>query len=110
MNSITITGNLVADPELRFTPTGKPVTKFRIASTQGKDKEGIFIDVEAWNDIAENIAELSKGCRLVVTGEIKQEHWEDKNGNKQSRIKIIAHDVGVSTRWQKIKYKKIEKE
>ena len=86
MNIISITGNLVANPELRFTSTGNPICSFRIASNQGKDKEALFIECEVWNeDITESVAELSKGTRITVTGILKQDHWE-KDGQKLNKF------------------------
>jgi single-strand DNA-binding protein len=111
MNQITITGNLVDDPQLKFTSTGTPLCNFKIASNQGQDKEALFIDVDVWNDdITQNVAELRKGTRVTISGILKQECWQsNKTGQKNSRFKIIAQDVAVSCRWQKIEVEKIKK-
>lgn len=109
MNTISITGNLVREPELKFTSTGTPLCSFTLASSQGKDKESMFIDCSVWNDdITESVAELPKGVRVTVTGILKQEFWE-KEGEKHNRFKITAQDVAVSCRWQRVTVTKINK-
>ncbi len=106
MNNITITGNTVDKPELRFTPSGKAVAQFRLASSQGKDKEALFIPVECWDDVAKNVAELDKGVRVQVSGFLKMDHWQDKEGAKRQTFKISAQDVAVSCRWQTVSVSK----
>ena len=101
MNNITITGNLTRDPELRFTSGGNAVCVFGLASSQGKDRDSMFVDVEIWKEPAENVAELKKGDRVVVTGILKQDWWE-QNGEKRNKFKITAFEVGPSLRWAKV--------
>jgi single-strand DNA-binding protein len=87
---LTLTGNLVDDPELRFTPSGQPVAKFRIASTPRyfdkqanawKDGDSLFLTVNAWRQAAENVAEsMTRGTRAIVTGRLCQRSYETKEG------------------------------
>jgi single-strand DNA-binding protein len=103
---ITITGNLVGDPELRFTPSGAAVAKFRIASTprafdkatnEWKDGDSLFLDVNVWRQQAENVAEcLTRGMRVIVTGRLKQRSYETKQGEKRTVYEIEADDIGPS--------------
>ena len=106
--SITIVGNLVGDPELRFTPSGQAVATFRIASTprfldkgsnEWKDGEGLFLSVNVWRQMAENCAEsLTKGSRVIVQGRLKQRSYETREGEKRTVYEIEADDVGPSLR------------
>jgi single-strand DNA-binding protein len=103
---ITIVGNLVDDPELRFTPNGAAVTKFRIASTPRffdkqtnawKDGEALFLTVNVWRQLAENVAEsLARGTRVIVTGRLRQRQWETKEGEKRNSYEVEADEVGPS--------------
>ncbi len=102
-NTCTISGNLGADPELRFTPSGAAVATFSVAVYAGKDKDANWFDVTAWtgnyDQQAENIAEtLRKGDRVTVYGRLVQDRWEDDHGNKRSKVKIVADDVSLSLR------------
>lgn len=104
MINITLTGNLVKDPELRFSQAGKAWMFARVAGDTGKSKEGVpnapvFIDIKLWNEIAENVAtSLKKGMRVVVTGELVNEVYE-KDGQKVSNLVIRAHEVSPSLRY-----------
>jgi single-strand DNA-binding protein len=103
---ITLTGNLVDDPELRFTPAGHAVAKFRVASTprtfdkqaqEWKDGESLFLTVSAWRSLGENVAEsLHRGNRVIVTGQLKQRSYEDRDGVKRVVYEIDAEDVAPS--------------
>jgi single-strand DNA-binding protein len=102
--SITITGNVVDDPELRFTPSGKAVVNFRVAANQRKkteaggwvDGDSCFLTVNAWEDKAEAIAELvQRGSKVIVTGTLKQRDYEDREGNKRSAFEVQAYDVAL---------------
>lgn len=105
---ITVTGNLVADPELRYTSTGTAVCSIRVAATprfkdeqtgQWKDGDTLFLPCNVWRQAAENVAEsLSKGMRVVVTGRLKQRSWETKEGEKRISVELDADDIGVSLR------------
>ena len=103
---ITIVGNLVDEPELRFTPAGVAVAKFRIASTprvfdrqtnEWKDGEGLFLTCSVWRQAAENVAEsLIKGTRVIVTGRLKQRSYEDREQVKRTVYEIDVDEVGPS--------------
>lgn len=103
---ITIVGNLVDDPELRFTPAGAAVCKFRIASTprvfdkttnEWKDGEGLFLTCSVWRQAAENAAEtLSRGMRVIVQGRLKQRSYEDREQVKRTVYEIDVEEVGPS--------------
>lgn len=105
---ITIIGNLVADPELRYTPSGTPVTTFRIASTptsynrdtnQWEDGESLFLTCNIWRQAAENAAEsLTKGTRVIVTGNLKQRSYQTREGENRTIFEVEAHEVGLSLR------------
>ena len=105
----TITGNLTADPELRFTPTGRPVAAFTIANTprfpdrqtgEWQDGETWFVRCSAWGDTAENIAtSLAKGNAVVATGRLRCRTWEDKDtGAKRAAVEMTVDDIGPSLR------------
>lgn len=105
---ITLTGNLVDDPELRFTPAGHAVAKFRVASTprtfdkqaqEWKDGETLFLSVAAWRQLGENVAEtLKRGMRVIVQGQLKQRTYDDREGVKRTVYEITADEVGPSLR------------
>lgn len=106
-NNVSIAGNLVADPELRYTKNGAAITSFRVAVNRRWNKDGeweeetSFFDVTAWAQIAENAAEsLTKGMRVVVTGRLEEQRWEDKDTQEPRRkVVIIADEVAPSMRW-----------
>jgi single-strand DNA-binding protein len=105
---ITIAGNLVDDPELRFTPAGQPVAKFRIASTprfmdrttnEWKDGDSLFLTCNVWRQAAENVAEsLTRGMRVIVSGRLRQRSYETKEGEKRTVYEVEVDDVGPSLR------------
>ncbi len=106
--TITIVGNLVDDPELRFTPTGQAVARFRIASTprfldkqtnEWKDGEGLFLTCNVWRQAAENVAEsLQRGMRVIVQGRLRQRSYETKEGEKRTVYEVEVDEVGPSLR------------
>ncbi|MFF1377750.1 single-stranded DNA-binding protein [Streptomyces sp. NPDC058308] len=103
---ITVVGNLVDDPELRFTPSGAAVAKFRVASTprtfdrqtnEWKDGESLFLTCSVWRQAAENVAEsLQRGMRVVVQGRLKQRSYEDREGIKRTVYELDVEEVGAS--------------
>ena len=102
--SIQITGNVVDDPEIRFTPSGKAVANFRVAASQRKkteaggwvDGDSCFLTVNAWEEKAEAIAEqVQKGSKVVVTGTLRQRDYEDRDGNKRYVYEVQAYDVAL---------------
>src|ERR1700728_3154478 len=105
---ITVVGNLVADPELRFTPSGQPVATFRVASTprirdnatnEWKDGDSLFLSCNVWRQAAENVAEsLQRGMRVIVTGRLKQRNYETKEGERRTVYEVEVDDVGPSLR------------
>nr|WP_240438251.1 single-stranded DNA-binding protein [Streptomyces acidiscabies] len=105
---ITVVGNLVDDPELRFTPSGAAVAKFRVASTprtfdrqtnEWKDGESLFLTCSVWRQAAENVAEsLQRGMRVMVQGRLKQRSYEDREGVKRTVYELDVEEVGPSLR------------
>ena len=107
-NTVTVTGNCTRDPELRFTASGQAVATFGLAvnrrwqnkQTNEWDESVSFFDVTCWQQLAENVSEsVQKGTRLVVTGRLDQRSWETQDGDKRSKIEIVADEVGPSLRW-----------
>ena len=106
--AITIAGNLVDDPELRYTPTGQAVATFRVASTprfmdrqtnEWKDGESLFLSCNVWRQAAENVAEsLQRGMRVIVQGRLKQRSYETKEGEKRTVYEVEVDEVGPSLR------------
>jgi single-strand DNA-binding protein len=106
--TITVVGNLVDDPELRFTPTGAPVANFRIASTprtfdrqsnEWKDGDTLFLSCAVWRQAAENVAEsLQRGMRVIVQGRLKSRQYETREGEKRTVFEIDVEEVGPSLR------------
>lgn len=107
-NTVTVTGNATREPELRFTPSGQAVASFGMAvnrrwqnrQTQEWEEAVSFFDVTAWAQLAENAAEsVAKGTRVTVTGRLDQRSWETQDGDKRSKVEIVADDVAVSLKW-----------
>lgn len=106
---ITIVGNVVADPELKYTPSGAAVANFRVASTpkkfnketrQWEDQEGLFLTCNAWKSLAENVTEsLHKGMRVIVTGTLRQRSYETREGQKRTVYEIEVDAVGPDLRF-----------
>jgi single-strand DNA-binding protein len=105
---ITIVGNLVGDPELRYTPTGQAVANFRVASTprfldkatnEWKDGDSLFLSCNVWRQAAENVAEsLQRGMRVIVSGRLRQRSYETREGEKRTVYEIEVDEVGPSLR------------
>ena len=105
---ITVVGNLVDDPELRFTPAGQPVARFRVASTprfrdnatgEWKDGDSLFLTCNVWRQAAENVAEsLQRGMRVIVSGRLRQRQYETKEGEKRTVYEVEVDEVGPSLR------------
>lgn len=106
-NNVTVVGNLTREPELRYTPSGAAVAKFGVAVNRSYNnragdrvEQTDFFDVTAWRELGENIAEsLTTGSRVIVTGRLQQDRWENDSGEKRSKISIVADEVGPSLRW-----------
>ena len=105
---VTLVGNLVDDPELRFTPSGAAVANFRVASTprtydrqsgEWKDGESLFLSCSVWRQAAENVAEsLQRGMRVIVQGRLKSRSYDDREGQKRTVFEIDVDEVGPSLR------------
>jgi len=107
-NTVTLSGNLTRDPEIRYTRDGNASASFGLAvnrrwQTRGSDdweESTSFFDVVCWRDIAENVAlSLVKGARVVVTGRLEQRTWENDEGERRSRVDLVADDVGASLKY-----------
>jgi len=107
-NSVTLVGNVTRDPELRFTASGQATATFGLAvnrvwndrQTNEKKEAVSFFDIVCWREMAENASEsLSKGARVVVTGRLEQRSWETPEGDKRSKIEVVADEIGPSLRW-----------
>src|SRR5690349_22056555 len=113
---ITVVGNLTADPELRFTPSGAAVASFTIASTprtfdrnsnEGKDGEALFLRCSIWHQAAENVAEsLTRGMRVIASGRLKQRSYETREGEKRTVIELDVEEVGPSLKYASAKVNK----
>ena len=115
MGQVTIVGNLTDDPELRYTPNGAAVAKFRVAvnrrykdqSGEWKDGDTSYFTVNAWRTLAENVAEtLTRGANVIVVGRLQQRSWETQEGEKRTVIEIEADEIGPSLRWATAKVEK----
>ncbi len=116
--SITLIGNVVDEVDLRFTPSGAAVAKFRLASTPSyfdkatstfKDGETLFLSVNVWRQMAENLSEsgIGKGTRVVVVGRLKQRNYETKEGEKRTVFEVEADEVAVSLKFATAKVQKM---
>jgi single-strand DNA-binding protein len=113
---ITVVGNLTADPELRFTPSGAAVANFTVASTprmfdrqtnEWKDGEALFLRCNIWRQAAENVAEsLTRGARVIVSGRLKQRSFETKEGEKRTVMELEVDEIGPSLRYATAKVNK----
>lgn len=113
---ITVVGNLTADPELRFTPSGAAVANFTVASTprnfdrqsgEWKDGEALFLRCNIWREAAENVAEsLTRGSRVVVTGRLKQRSFETREGEKRTVVELEVDEIGPSLKYATAKVTK----
>ena len=117
---ITLVGNLVDDPELRFTPSGAAVANFRVASTprtfdrqagEWRDGESMFLTCSVWRQYAENVAEsLQRGMRVIVQGKLKQRSFETKEGEKRTVFEIDVDEVGPALRSATAKVTKVQRQ
>ena len=113
---ITVIGNLTADPELRFTPSGAAVANFTVASTprmfdrqtnEWKDGEALFLRCNIWREAAENVAEsLTRGSRVIVSGRLKQRSFETREGEKRTVVEVEVDEIGPSLRYATAKVNK----
>ena len=130
-NTVTVTGNITRDPELRFTPGGSAVATFGLAwnrrwqnrqtneteeqvslnrQTNETEEQVSFFDVTCWNTLAENVSEsLVKGTRVIVSGRLEQRSWETQDGDRRSKVEIIADEVSPSLRWATVEVMRNER-
>lgn len=117
-NTVTLTGNITRDPELRFTPSGQAVATFGLAvnrrwqnrQTNEWEEQVSFFDVKCWAQMAENVSEsLSRGTRVVVSGRLEQRSWETENGDKRSKVEVVADEIAPSLRWATAQVSKNER-
>src|ERR1700754_2291458 len=116
---ITVIGNLTADPELRFTPSGAAVANFTVASTprmfdratnEWKDGEALFLRCSIWRQAAENVAEsLTRGSRVIVSGRLQQRSYETREGEKRTVIEMQVDEVGPSLRYATAKVNRTQR-
>ncbi|SDC81301.1 single-stranded DNA-binding protein [Actinokineospora iranica] len=116
---ITVVGNLTADPELRFTPSGAAVASFTVASTprtfdrqtnEWKDGEALFLRCNIWRQAAENVAEsLTRGARVIVSGRLKQRSFETREGEKRTVMELEVDEVGPSLKYATAKVNKVSR-
>src|ERR1700689_1793631 len=116
---ITVVGNLTADPELRFTPSGAAVASFTVASTprtldrgtnEWKDGEALFLRCSIWRQAAENVAEsLTRGSRVIVSGRLKQRSYETREGEKRTVVELEVDEVGPSLRYATAKVNRTQR-
>jgi single-strand DNA-binding protein len=118
-NTVTLVGNVTRDPELRYTPSGQTVATFGLAvnrrwqnrQTQEWEEQVSFFDVKSWSGLAENVAEsVQRGTRVIVTGRLEQRSWETDNGDKRSKVEVVADEVAPSLRWATATVQKIERQ
>ena len=107
-NSVTLVGNVTRDPELRFTPSGQAVATFGLAvnrrwqnrQNNEWEEQVSFFDVKCWAQMAENVSEsLARGSRVVVSGRLEQRSWESEQGEKRSKVEVVADEIAPSLKW-----------
>jgi len=117
-NTVELIGNLTRDPELRFTASGAAMATFGLAvnrrwrnqQTNDWEEQVSFFDIVCWRDLAENVSDsLTKGNRVMVSGRLEQRSWETDNGDKRSKVEVIADEIGPSLRWATAEVTKSER-
>ncbi|HEU5082755.1 MAG TPA: single-stranded DNA-binding protein [Acidimicrobiales bacterium] len=116
-NNITIVGNVTRDPELRYLTSGTALAQLGVAVNRRYQQNGewqedtSFFDVVCWRELADNVSEsISKGDRIIVTGRLEQRSWETQDGDKRSKVEIVADEVGPSLRWATARIEKIRRD
>lgn len=114
-NAVQLVGNITRDPELRYTPTGQATASFGLAvnrrwqnrQTNEWEEATSFIDIVCWRELAEHASEsLTRGSRVIVIGRMEQRSWETQEGDKRSKVEVVADEVGPSLRWATAEVKK----
>jgi len=117
-NTVVLVGNITRDPELRFTPSGQATATFGLAvnrrwqnrQTQEWEEATSFFDIVCWRELAENASQsLSRGARVIVTGRLEQRSWENQEGEKRSKVEVVADELGPSLRWASAEITKNER-
>ncbi len=117
-NTTTVTGNLTRDPEIRYTRDGQASVLLGVAvnrrwqdrETHEWEESTSFFDVVCWRDLAEHVAmSLTKGARVMVTGRLEQRSWENEEGERRSRVEIVAEEVGASLRFATVEVHRPER-
>jgi single-strand DNA-binding protein len=118
-NTVTVTGNLTDEPEVRFTASGTAVANFTIASAsrmfdrttnEWRNGETLFLRCTVWQQSAEHLADsLTKGTRVIVVGQLRQRSFETRDGAKRTSVELIADEIGVSLRYAVAKVTKTAK-
>jgi single-strand DNA-binding protein len=118
ITTTTIVGNLTRDPEIRYTRDGQATTSLSVAvnrrwqdrTTKEWEESTSYFDVVCWRDLAENVAlSLTKGARVVVTGRLEQRSWESDEGDKRSKVEIVADEIGASLRFATVDIHKVQR-
>jgi single-strand DNA-binding protein len=117
-NAVQLVGNITRDPELRYTPAGQATATFGLAvnrrwqnrQTQEWEEATSFFDIVCWRDLAEHASSsLSRGTRVIVIGRMEQRSWETQEGDKRSKVEVVADEVGPSLRWATVDINKVER-
>jgi single-strand DNA-binding protein len=117
-NTVVLVGNITRDPEVRYTPNGQMTATFGLAvnrrwqnrQTQEWEEATSFFDVVCWRELAENANQsLKRGTRVIVTGRLEQRSWETQEGEKRSKVEVVADDLGPSLRWATVEISKNER-
>jgi single-strand DNA-binding protein len=117
-NTVTLVGNVTRDPELRFTPSGQAVATFGLAvnrrwqnrQNNEWEEQTSFFDVKCWAQMAENVGEsLHRGARVVVSGRLEQRSWETEQGDKRSKVEVVADEIAPSLRWATVEITRNER-
>jgi len=117
-NAVSLVGNITRDPELRFTPSGQATATFGLAvnrrwqnkQNQEWEEATSFFDIVCWREMAEHASEsLSRGSRVIVMGRLEQRSWETQDGDKRSKVEVVADEIGPSLRWATAEVKKTER-
>lgn len=117
-NTVTVIGNVTRDPELRYLTSGVALASFGVAwNNRYKDRNGeqvedtSFFDVTCWRELADNVAEsITKGDRVIIYGKLEQRSWETQEGEKRSKVEIVADEVAPSLRWATATVSRIAKD
>ena len=117
-NTVTVIGNVTRDPELRFTPSGQAVATFGLAvnrrwqnrQNNEWEEQTSFFDIKCWAQMAENVGEsLHRGARVIVSGRLEQRSWETEQGDKRSKVEVVADEIAPSLRWATVEITKNER-